>query len=427
MFLSGVIFIVMLLIWLCGRKHLSEQRKRMLGIVTAAALLGVVAGYAGKEDVLLEGHRLARRAAGEGSYEQKLVLAVEGYGDAQMYEVNVPEQVLTREEEQACLQAAKTELEAEFPGENASLNEIREQVYIRDRYQNGKVTAEWSFDNYKIMDFAGNVIAADLPEEGTLVEASVLLTCGTSSRTEIFYFQVFPQERSGQEEVLYRLAEQLKAEGEMSGTAFLTLPENIGENRLTWDEPRDWTSEKVLFFGGVLAAFVPYLERSRKQEAQKKRDRLLEMEYPDIVSKMALLLGAGMTLRGAFRRIAITYEEKKKQKKCPQMPAYEEMLITCHELESGMGEGRAYERFGERCMRSDYRKLGNILAQNLRKGSQGVIALLEQEAENAFEERKSTAKRYGEEAGTKLLVPMILMLGIVMAILMVPAIMTFQI
>ena len=47
--------------------------------------------------------------------------------------------------------------------------------------------------------------------------------------------------------------------------------------------------------------------------------------------------------------------------------------------------------------------------------------LLEQEAEDAFEERKSMARKLGEEAGTKMLFPMILMLGAVMLILAFPA------
>ena len=92
-----------------------------------------------------------------------------------------------------------------------------------------------------------------------------------------------------------------------------------------------------------------------------------------------------------------------------------------------MGEQKAYEHFGERCGGAMYRKFANILTQNLKKGSQGVVALLEQEAENAFEERKRAAKRYGEEAGTKLLFPMMIMLGIVMVILIIPAVFAFQI
>ncbi len=45
----------------------------------------------------------------------------------------------------------------------------------------------------------------------------------------------------------------------------------------------------------------------------------------------------------------------------------------------------------------------------------------------AFEERKARAKRLGEEAGTKLLLPMFLMLAVVLIIVIVPAFLTMQI
>ena len=106
---------------------------------------------------------------------------------------------------------------------------------------------------------------------------------------------------------------------------------------------------------------------------------------------------------------------------------YEEVLKTCYEVQGGVGEERAYERFGERCGGIRYRKLGHMLAQNLRKGTNGLVGLLEKEAEDAFEERKSMARKYGEEAGTKLMFPMLVMLGVIMVILLVPAISSFQI
>ena len=43
------------------------------------------------------------------------------------------------------------------------------------------------------------------------------------------------------------------------------------------------------------------------------------------------------------------------------------------------------------------------------------------EADSSAEERLQQSKKLGEEAGTKLLVPMILMLAVVMAIIMIPA------
>jgi hypothetical protein len=133
-----------------------------------------------------------------------------------------------------------------------------------------------------------------------------------------------------------------------------------------------------------------------------------------------------MTVQGAWRRIAAAYE-KSKGKHTEAQPAYEEMLITCRELESGIGEERVYDRFGDRCGQVRYRRLGNLLTQNLKKGSKGLVVLLEKEVDDAFEERKNMAKRMGEEASTKLLFPMILMLGIVLVILIYPAIVSFQV
>ena len=47
--------------------------------------------------------------------------------------------------------------------------------------------------------------------------------------------------------------------------------------------------------------------------------------------------------------------------------------------------------------------------------------LLDEEEREAFEERKARARKAGEEAGTKLLLPMGMMLAVVLAILVVPA------
>ena len=48
------------------------------------------------------------------------------------------------------------------------------------------------------------------------------------------------------------------------------------------------------------------------------------------------------------------------------------------------------------------------------------------EAVQAMEDRKSRAKQLGEEAGTRLLVPMLFMLVIVLMIVVVPAFLSIQ-
>ena len=106
---------------------------------------------------------------------------------------------------------------------------------------------------------------------------------------------------------------------------------------------------------------------------------------------------------------------------------YEEMRYTMNELKNGRPESECYEAFGRRCESPVYRKFGMLLNQNLRKGTKGLTNLLQREAQEAFEERKNMAKKLGEEAGTKLMIPLFLMLAVVFVIVTVPAFLTIQI
>lgn len=93
-------------------------------------------------------------------------------------------------------------------------------------------------------------------------------------------------------------------------------------------------------------------------------------------------------------------------------------------MENGVTEAVALEKFGQRIGLMPYLKFSTLLAQNGRKGAKGLVPLLEYEAMDAFENRKQQTKRLAEEAGTKLLVPMMIMLLLVMVIIMVPAMMS---
>ncbi len=99
----------------------------------------------------------------------------------------------------------------------------------------------------------------------------------------------------------------------------------------------------------------------------------------------------------------------------------EEVLYTCRELQAGVAEGAAYEHFGKRTGLREYIRLASLLGQNLKRGSSTLLERLRQEAEKSSEESLLRARKLGEEAGTRLLVPMVLMLAIVMVMIMIPA------
>lgn len=146
------------------------------------------------------------------------------------------------------------------------------------------------------------------------------------------------------------------------------------------------------------------------------------MDYPPLILKFTLLIQAGMTARRAFQKMASDYMRSKPVK---GHFAYEMIVLACREMDSGVAELEAYRRFGERCGQMKYKTFSTILIQNLQKGSRHMADLLEQEAMEAWDERKRKARVLGEAAATKLLIPMIMMLIVVMAIIMIPAFLSF--
>ena len=56
----------------------------------------------------------------------------------------------------------------------------------------------------------------------------------------------------------------------------------------------------------------------------------MQLDYPEIINKLTLLLGAGMTVKRAWRKITVDYEEEKHI--WGVRHAYEEMRQACNEM-----------------------------------------------------------------------------------------------
>ena len=102
------------------------------------------------------------------------------------------------------------------------------------------------------------------------------------------------------------------------------------------------------------------------------------------------------------------------------------MLICEGHMNEGMGEITAYEGFAAGCGLHKYRNFISLVTQAIGKGRSDLLIQLEREAADAFQDRKNRARELGEEAGTKLLFPMLMMLLTVLIIVMVPAFISFR-
>lgn len=418
---------LLVLLWLYA-KNQEKNKKDAVKVLILTGFLGfVICMTESQSQSLMQDGRLMRNEAGGETESQKLQLNVDGILEDYDYMLEVEAQRLQGEELDQLFAAAAEEAEKEFIGENLSLDCIDRTVLLPKTLQDGQIRAKWQFEPDNIIDVDGELWVEEADETGVLVMVSLTMTYFDEVREHSFGCFVYPKRLNRAEQLLTDLQQYLEEEQEISkNQPFLKLPLRIGSNTLRWSQEAESTYQIILLLGLAAAAVVYIQEGVKEQRKEQERKEQLLKQYPDMVSKISLLLGAGMTLSRAWERIVLNYQHKLEQRQTETEEVYEQMLLAYREMQDGVGELKVYERFGERCGTPQYRKLSMLIVQNLRKGSSGLRQSLEKEVTDAFALRKNLAKKAGEEAGTKILLPMILMLCIVMVIILVPAFLTFQ-
>ncbi len=360
---------------------------------------------------------IARKEPGEGELETEANVYFEEKDVQYPVTVTIEERRYRKAEEEKLLSGAVKEMKETFCGKNDSLEKIILNPVVSDCYQDGAVTAEWTFSETDVITPDGEIRPEALKTGRQKVEALVSLKCGSSEMFYEFAFWISPQKKSKQEEILFKLKEQIAAQE--TTEKYVRLPDEVDGRKIEWREPASGQSFEILGLGALAAFAAFYAAGEQKKKQERKRKQKLLLAYPEFVSKLSLLLGAGMSISGALRKMNDMYQRKKRNGK--EEEAYEELYRMVCEMDNGRGEIKAYQEFSERCDVQPYRKLVALLIAGQRVGSRRLMERLNEEADRVFAERKNAARRLGEEAGTKMLLPMMMMLIIVMGIVMAPA------
>lgn len=395
------------------RKHVYEAALALaLGFLLAAALWQM--DESGKEQ-----SQIARNPPGQGQEEKDYLVDAEGLLEQYPVKVPVEEQQFTVKQRKKCFKQAKLELDKAILGENESLDKVQASLYLPDTLQEGAVTVGYSFSDYEVFDAEGTLLEG--LKDPTVVEVTAELTCQGEICLYRFFVRAAPKEKSKQEQFVEQLEQLLALENQQEDRNYLELPTELEGTLVTWNEQTENRSFIGVLLGVAGAVGLILAEKEEKKRREQERQQQMLLDYPEIVSKLSLLLGAGMNITYAWEKIVYHYQKRREIQDVQERWAYEEMQATLHEIQEGIGELQAFGNFGERCQIAPYRKLSSLIVQNIRKGAKGMQRLLDEEEREAFEERKARARKAGEEAGTKLLLPMGMMLAVVLAILVVPA------
>ncbi|MCM1192979.1 MAG: hypothetical protein NC123_08210 [Butyrivibrio sp.] len=387
-----------------------------IGILGVGAFLGLAAKLSAGGNKLAEEAVISRGSYEEGS-RQVALEADDGEGKRR-FEITVSPRTLTFRETEELAETLFESLETLILNGNEDTGHIISDLKLEEEYAGFPFEVEWESGREAIVDRSGRVWEVDDPVEVKLYATLKYREFSRKGEIDVTVVPVCltPEEQDYLEMQEYLVAEEAGSRGE----AGFTLPGEWKGKEISWSLA---AGDYSLLIWAVTpaVAFLVYLssDRDLRKELEKKHSGL-SREYPDLVHKLALYVGAGMTIRGAFQKIGGDYE-KKLQKGQPVKPGCEAVLYTCRELQTGVAEGAAYEHFGRRTGLREYIRLSTLLGQNLKRGNSTLLERLREEAEKSSEESLLRVKKLGEEAGTKLLAPMVLMLAIVMVMIMIPA------
>lgn len=351
------------------------------------------------------------------------------------YTVTVHARRLTRPEAEKLAERILKQFPDCLLGENTGVGNIRFPLKMPQEAELSPFVPDWESSRYAVLDTDGSIFNSEYTEEqAEQVDLTVHLTYGDWRFDKKMSFTVRAPVRDEETMIRGEIQNTLKeAEKKSAAENTFVLPSEADGIALTWEEKTEDVSPGILVMGILVCMCAWYIMDSRLHEQTIGRSRQLAIDYPRLISRIVLYLGAGMSVRNVFYTCASEYRqqraaESKKMmgKKAGVRYLYEEILLVCNELDSGIPEAEAYMHFGRRCRSRQYTKLCSLLVQNLRRGNDTLLAILQEEAQSSFEERKNLARELGEEAGTKLLLPMMIMLGVTMLIIIVPAYFSFS-
>jgi len=158
----------------------------------------------------------------------------------------------------------------------------------------------------------------------------------------------------------------------------------------------------------VLALYL-YIGREPEKLIEARSEELLT-DFSDVVSKLALLINAGMIMRNAWEKVAYSKEGV----------IYTEMKNVVINMRDGMSESDAYYEFGSRCILPEIKKFASTIIQGIIKGNKELSVMLTQQSHEVWEIKMNHVKRQGDAAVTKLVAPMMIMFIGILVMIMVP-------
>ena len=173
----------------------------------------------------------------------------------------------------------------------------------------------------------------------------------------------------------------------------------------------------ILALIGVVMAVIPgYVFINNVSDKVKTRKNACEKEFPNAISKLALIVNSGVILHDAWEMVAYGNEGE----------FYTLMQNSCEEMNNGRSDVEAIVNFGFLTNSDDIKKFSSALVQSIERGGGELPFFLSNQTKELWAHHRQYMLQKGEQAAGALLMPIALMFLGIMLIVIVAAVQSFS-
>lgn len=325
-------------------------------------------------------------------------------------------QVLTEFQKKEFLKECKERLSIEILGKNKDLNHISHKLLLPKDDSQYPIRIKWSSNQPEFLEENGDVHRL-LLNHPVQVALTAELSLQDFVEECVYKITLIPQEKSREvQEELSGVLQNISKD--LSNNTFgekLDLPDQLADEIFVkWYAETTIPIIPLIVMVGLILFFI-YKRRYVWIEKELQNYRVsMQREYPDFINKVILLLNAGLVITTALERIAM---DAKKEENRPLLEGIKEI---CHNVkETNSSFSKELRVFARRSGSRELMRFAAIVCDNLDKGS-SLAEKLEAEGELLWMARKKAAEEEGRKAETKLILPLMVLLLILVVITVSP-------
>lgn len=167
------------------------------------------------------------------------------------------------------------------------------------------------------------------------------------------------------------------------------------------------------FAGCALYGYIPY---DNLQSKAARRREGIEQSFPNVISKLTLLVMSGMNIVRALEETAASGSSL----------MYRELQLAVKEMEQAHTLQEAFLRIQNRCDNKYLDKMVTMVTKSYVSGNANLAEDLKSVNDECWLDKKHNARRMGEKIQNKLFIPTMLMFIGILVVIIVPAMSGFN-